>query len=132
MNLDEAKNGYLAKSIEILNATESLSKDKYGIFEIFTNKKLNDAKEQLSIYYSWLREFDATYSGEFMLHGTIPDITMLNGNLSIVERSRSMFVSSLNSYEKALANIESSTNFKLTTSIALIALLVAVLGLVIT
>ncbi|HCH3861609.1 TPA: hypothetical protein NKV27_002903, partial [Vibrio parahaemolyticus] len=79
MNLDEAKNGYLAKSIEILNATESLSKDKYRIFEIFTNKKLNDAKEQLSIYYSWLREFDATYSGDFMLHGTIPDITMLNG-----------------------------------------------------
>lgn len=132
MKLDEAKNGYLSRSLDILNATESLSKDKYGIFENFTNNKLNDAKKQLSLYYSWLREFDAAYSGEFMFHGTIPDITMLNGNLSIVERSRSMFVSSLNSYEKALANIESSTNFKLTTSIALLALLVAVLGVAIT
>ncbi|HAS8371842.1 TPA: hypothetical protein I7742_22650, partial [Vibrio vulnificus] len=116
--------------VEILNATEALSKDKYGLVEIFTNKKLIEAKAQLSIFYSWLREFDAAYSGDFMLHGTIHELTMLNGNLSIVERARNMFVSSLDSYEKAIANIESSTNFKLTTSIALLALLVAVLGLV--
>ncbi len=132
MNLDEAKKGYLEKSLDILNATESLSKDSYGILEIFTNTKLNDAKAQLSTYYSWLKEFDEAYSGDFMLHGHISDITRLNGNLSIVERARNMFVSSLDSYEKALANIESATNFKLTTSIALLALFVAALGLVIT
>ncbi|AIL70748.1 hypothetical protein VV93_v1c16600 [Vibrio vulnificus] len=132
MNIDEATKGYLAKSVYILNATEALSKDKYGLVEIFTNKKLIEAKAQLPIFYSWLREFDAAYSGDFMLHGTIHELTMLNGNLSIVERARNMFVSSLDSYEKAIANIESSTNFKLTTSIALLALLVAVLGLVIT
>ena len=128
MNLDEVHNSYLEKSKLINNATENLSSDSYGLIEIFRKKKLKDGKEKLKLYYSWLQEYDDVYAGELVLFDTNTQVYL--ANLSIVERARNVFTSSLRGYEKALSNIEASTNFHLTTTIALASFAIAVLGIV--
>ncbi|EHR7861147.1 TPA: hypothetical protein NJ344_004635 [Vibrio parahaemolyticus] len=123
-----AKNLYITKSKDILDATEMLSKQSYGFKEVFTNDKLKKAKEKLPEYYNWLRKYDEAYTSLLSMEGALPDLNMRNAKVSIMERARNVYVLSLQGYEKELANIEASTNFKLSTGIALIAVLVSLVG----
>ncbi|TOM78871.1 hypothetical protein [Vibrio parahaemolyticus] len=123
-----AKNLYITKSKDILDATEMLSKQSYGFKEVFTNDKLKKAKEKLPDYYNWLRKYDEAYTSLLSMEGALPDLNMRNAKVSIMERARNVYVLSLQGYEKELANIEASTNFKLSTGIALIAVLVSLVG----
>ena len=124
-----AKDLYVTRSNQILEATEVLSKQNYGLTEIFTNKQLKQAKANLPQYYEWLKECDEVYTSLLSMNGAIPDLNMKNAKLSIMERARNIYVLSLQGYEKELANIQASTNFKLSTGIAMIAVLVSVIGI---
>ncbi|HAS6327681.1 hypothetical protein ABRZ80_22625 [Vibrio vulnificus] len=128
IDVTTAKNLYITKSKDILDATEILSKQSYGFKEIFSNEQLKKAKAKLPEYYSWLREYDDAYTSLLSMEGALPDLNMRNAKVSIMERARNVYVLSLQGYEKELANIESSTNFKLSTGIALIAVLVSLVG----
>ncbi|MEZ9233830.1 hypothetical protein AB4259_22520 [Vibrio amylolyticus] len=128
IDVTTAKNLYITKSKDILDATEMLSKQSYGFKEIFSNEQLKKAKVKLPEYYSWLREYDDAYTSLLNMEGALPDLNMRNAKVSIMERARNVYVLSLQGYEKELANIESSTNFKLSTGIALIAVLVSLVG----
>ncbi|MUI53152.1 hypothetical protein [Aliivibrio fischeri] len=123
-----AKNLYITRSNEILDATELLSKQSYGLKEVFTNDHLKKAKAKLPEFYRWLKEYDEAYTSLLSMDGAIPDLNMRNAKVSIMERARNIYVLSLQGYEKELANIEASTNFKLSTGIALFAVLVSVVG----
>ena len=133
MTLDAttAKNLYITRSKDILDATETLSKQSYGLKEIFTNAQLKKAKARLPEYYNWLKECDDSYTSLLNMDGAIPDLNMRNARVSIMERARNVYVLTLQGYERELANIEASTNFKLSTGIALIAVLVSVVGMAI-
>ncbi|OCH41420.1 hypothetical protein [Aliivibrio fischeri] len=124
-----AKNLYITRSKDILKATEILSKQTYGIREVFTSKQLKKAKSELSKYYEWLKVYDEAYIDLLKLDGALPDLNMRVAKVSIMECARNIFISSLQGYEKELSNIEASTNFKLTTGIALFAVLVSVFSL---
>ena len=128
MNLEEVKKNYLDKSQEIYKSTKELAKDSYGMREILTNKKQRKAKEKLEIYYSWLNDIDSEYSKQFEIMGSVAEMQMRNGHLSVAERARNIFISSLSGYENAIANIEASTNFKITTILAMFAILVSIFG----
>ncbi len=131
MTLEEAKNSYIESSRTIFDATERLSSESYGIAEIFSKTKLKQGKAKLKGYYAWLKEYDEAYTENLTLGGTIGDLNMKNAKLSVVERSRSVFLSSLNGYEKELSNIEASTNFKLSTGIAIVAIVISMFGVAI-
>ncbi|HHX8306438.1 TPA: hypothetical protein ACVOZG_004589 [Vibrio diabolicus] len=128
IDVTTAKNFYITRSTEILDATEALSKQSYGLTEVFTNDQLKKAKAKLPEYYRWLKEFDEAYTSLLNMDGAISDLNMRNAKVSIMERAINVYVSSLQGYEKELANIEASTNFKLSTGIALLAVLVSVVG----
>ena len=131
VDVTTAKNLYITRSTQILDATEELSKQSYGLKEVFTNNQIKKAKAKLPEYYSWLKEYDEAYTSLLNMDGAISDLNMRNAKVSIMERARNVYVSSLQGYEKELANIEASTNFKLSTGIALIAVLVSVVGVAI-
>lgn len=128
MDLLEAKNSYIERSRQIFDTTEKLSKESYGLTEIFTKKKLKIAKGKLSNYYNWLKEYDAAYSENLILEGALYDLNIRNAKLKVLESSRLLFLSSLNGYEKELSNIEGSTNFKLSTGIAVAATIISIIG----
>ncbi|MGX5915104.1 hypothetical protein ACR0ST_10265 [Aliidiomarina sp. Khilg15.8] len=131
LTLEEAKNSYIKRSREIFDETERLSSESYGIAEIFTKSKLMQGKAKLKDYYACLKECDEAYAQFFTLGGAIGDLNMKNAKLAVVERSRSVFLSSLNGYERELSNIEASTNFKLSTGIAIVAVVISMFGLAI-
>lgn len=128
LELSVAKNFYISRSNQIIEATKVLSKDSYGIKDIFIKSKLLKAKQELEKYYGWLNEYDEAYTENLILGGAIPDLNMRNAKLSVVEKARGLFVSSLSSYEKELSNIEASINFKISTTIAFLAFLISVIG----
>lgn len=132
MTLEDIKNSYIERSQEIFDATEKLSTDSYGFIEVFTQKKLKLGKADLKDYYIWLKEYDEAYTKNLTLNGTIGDLNMKNAKLNIIERSRAVFLSSLNGYERELSNIEASTNFKLSTGIAITAIVISIAGIAIT
>lgn len=129
-NLDELRIMYAEKSQMILEATREVATDSYGFLQIFTKTKLSRAKLKLNEYYDWLTKYDEVYSKNLITVGTRADVTVKDLSLKMVDRSRELFISSLRGYENELSNVESSLNFQLTTSIALLAILFSVIGLV--
>jgi len=125
MDLNTAKNLYITRSRQIINANESMAKDSYGFMEMITKSKLKRHKEKLGDFYAWLRECDEAYSKNISVSGSINDLLMKQAKLGIAEKARGVFISSLNSYEKELSNIEGNINFKLTTSMAVLAIVVS-------
>ena len=130
MELDTAKNYYITRSKQIIDATESMAKDSYGIIEQFKRNKVTKYKEKLTEYYNWLREYDAVYSAHLSISGTINELQIKQSQAIIVEQARNLFISSLRNYENEISNIENSLNFRLTTGIAIIAMVISVLGLI--
>jgi hypothetical protein len=131
MNLGTAKNYYITRSRMIFSATEALSQDHYGMFEVFSSRKLKKAKYRLGEYYVWLEESDAVYTDHLDMSGAISDLNIRNAQLGVVERARDVFLSSLNGYEKELSNIQACTNFKISTCLALFAVVIAIAGVAI-
>lgn len=126
MDLETAKNYYITRSRQIIDANESMARDSYGLLEMIAKTKLNRHKDRLGEFYGWLREYDEAYSENISISGSINEVLMKQGKLGIAEKAREIFISSLNSYEKELSNIEGNINFKLTTSIAVLAIIVSV------
>lgn len=124
MNLGKVVEAYLEKSKIIFKETEKLSLESDKFNGTQRNKKLKEAKRNLTTYYSWLQELDKEYTGDLLIPGTPNNMFIF----SVVERARNVFMSSLNGYEKSLANIEANINFRKTTFIAIIALIVSMVG----
>lgn len=127
MDLEITKNVYIAKSQEIICANEAMARDSYGFREMITKSKLKNYKDKLGAFYGWLREYDEAYAGSISTSGTINDVLMKQAQLGIVEKARGIFILSLNSYEKELANIEGNLNFKLTTYMAVLAIFISII-----
>lgn len=126
MQLLTAKNYYITRSRQIIDDTEKLSIDSYGFREIFTRTKLRKHKSRLAQYYDWLREYDEAYSKELSIDVKYEDLKIIQARAEVVRQARELFVSSLSHFESELSNIESSHNFRLTTSIAILALVVSI------
>ena len=130
MNLETAKDYYIIGSREIIDANELMAKDSYGVADMITRKKINGYKSKLGNYYDWLREYDEAYSESLSINGTVNDLQMKQTKAAIAGQARSLFVASLRGYESEIRNVEASLNFRLTTSIAIIAIVTSVIGFV--
>ena len=121
-----AKDLYISYSRNIIDANEEMAKDRYGISEMFTRSKLSKYKNKLGEYYTWLRECDDVYSASLAPSTNVNDARLQQSTLDVVEKARAMFIFSLNSYEKELSNVEGNMNFRLTTSIAILAIIISI------
>jgi len=130
INLDGTKAYYISKSNQIIEANEKMALDNYGFIEMFTQSKLKGYKNRLREFYEWLRESDEAYAQNMRIPISINEILMVNGQLGIVQNARDLFVSSLNSYEKEVSNIEGNINFRLTTFIAILAIIISVVAII--
>lgn len=128
--LDEVKDSYIAGSQKIVDASEELANDSFGFIEIFSKKKLKIHQGKVSKFYGWLREYDAKFSGRLSTQGGISTMQMRQAQVAIVSEARSLFVSSLSAFERELSDKEQTVNFRLSTTIALVAIVVSVVGIV--
>ena len=124
--MEKLKNNYIKKGQDILSRNESLATESFGFFESFTRTKLKRFKGNIAEYYTNLGALDSYYTSLFKTSGAINDLNMLNAQLQVISKAREMYTSALSAYEKELANIEGSLNFRLTTIIAIVAIIVSV------
>lgn len=95
MNFETAKNYYITRSRQVINANEALAKESFGLFEIITRTKLKAYKSKLSSYYDWLREYDDTYGESLSVQGTINELQMRQAKVAIAANARNFLVSSI-------------------------------------
>ena len=128
MTPDELKSCYARSGAKILDSTKGLATDSYGMWEVLTRAKIGYAKKQLIDYYTTLGELDDAYSECLQMTGSLNDLMMKNAKLAIVERSRVIYIDSLDSFQRELSNVETTLNFKISTTMALVALILSSVG----
>ncbi len=60
--------------------------------------------------------------------GTVAYAQLDSARISMVTEARAIYVSNLSNYEKEISNVANNINFKITTTIAVVALIVSMLG----
>jgi hypothetical protein len=124
---------YLNGANEVKSSTENLSLCKRKFFHIFTKKPISNSPSDIRKFYSLLKDADSKYSVLIKVppnklqpaYGVDGDIKLLSYRLDIVSNARDVFVSSLSGYEKEVSNIENVLNFRLTTTIAVFAIILS-------
>lgn len=129
MTPDEIKSCYARSSTKILDSTKTLATDSYGMLEVFTGAKIGNAKKQLIDYYTTLGKLDDAYSECLQMTGSLNDLMMKNAKLATIERSRVIFMHSLDCFQRELSNVETSLNFKISTTMALVAIIFSIVGI---
>ena len=125
--MESIKNQYIQSAKKIIDANEKMACDSFKFIEMFRRKNLRKYKGNLSDYYNWLREYDDEYSQFITTDGTINDLNFKLAKINIASKAREIFIVSLGNYEKELSNIEGNLNFLLSTSIALVAIVISIL-----
>ncbi|MDZ4261981.1 MAG: hypothetical protein U1B30_06585 [Pseudomonadota bacterium] len=129
MDLNTAKNFYFTRSDMLNRKHEELATTSFGFTEIFTRKNVTKYRSVLKQYYTWLYEYDEVLSKNMSLNDDNNELQPRTARANMVIISRSVYISSIESYEKELSNIESNLNFRLTTAIAVLALVFSAVGI---
>jgi len=129
MDLNTTKNYYFTRSEMLNKKHEELVTTTFSIRDIFDRKRISEYRGLIRQYYMWLHEYDTVLSENLSLSGENYELQPRAVKAEMTLIARSVYVSSIESYEKELSNIESSMNFRLTTIIALFALVLSVMSI---
>jgi len=127
--MDNLIEGYTSISNDAVALNKTIDETEFSFVSIFCRKELKSLKQQIPALLSRLQELDKEYSAKFKTSRAINDLNMLNAQLAIVDKARNMAMSSLSNAEKAYKGTESSLNFRLTTVIAITAIVISIVGL---
>lgn len=127
--MDEVIEGYVSISNDAVSLNKEIDEAEFGFNNIFCRGELKSFKAQIPPLLARLQENDANYSGKFKSTGAINDLNMLNAQLAVVDKARNMAMSSLANTESCYKDTESSLNFRLTTVIAITAIVISIAGL---
>lgn len=125
---------YFSKSQEIKNASESLTSEERTLVDMFCKQSVKGAQSKIPEYYACLNDLDEIYSKHFSIKQTLPpaagptETEMLAAKLSVVSKSREVFVQSLSNFERSITEVEGALNFRLTTTLAIFAIAVSLLA----
>jgi len=126
--MDELVNNYVKLCDKVTNQNLSLATNSFGLYVVFTRRKMTIYRDKLPGYYEEMKSLDVIYSNKFQITGALNDLNYLSSQLAIVSRAREMAISALSNYEKELSNIESALNFRLTTTIAVTAIVISIIS----
>ena len=125
---------YITKSQEIKTASERLTSKERTLVDIFSKQSIKEAQSRIPEFYNWLDEGDEIYSNHFLIkRSSFPpaagptETEMLAADLTVVSKSREIFVQSLSNFERGITEVEGTLNFRLTTMLAILAIAVSFL-----
>ena len=119
-------NNYNKVSEEAFSRNQQLATEKTGLINLIISKNIKEYKHAISAQYDKLKLLDNDYYNYFTTQGTINDLKLLNNQLDMVARSRDIAITSLVNFEKSIVAHDNNLNFKLTTIIAITALLFSI------
>jgi len=132
-DLNEIAAFYFEKANDLKKASEALVSSKRGIKDTICKNIVNASQANLETYYQWLNQADKSLSQYVVIKKSGfapadgPSATeVLAAELTIVSKAREVYVHSLSSYERQITDIENTLNFRLTTTLAVIAICVAI------
>lgn len=116
--------------------SRSLATSKRRLLSMFSKRVITDAQSKLSGFYTSLENADELYTGKLKLIKTVSGaydgkdgVDRLASQCIVVSNARQLFINSLSSFESNIANIENVLNFRLNTTLALVAIVVSVIGI---
>ncbi len=123
---------YITKSQEIKSASERLTSKERTLVDMFSKQSVKKAQSRIPEFYAWLYEGDESYSKHFLIkRASFPpaagptETERLAAELSVVSKSREIFVQSLSNFERGITEVEGALNFRLTTMLAILAIAVS-------
>lgn len=128
MELSTAKNFYFTRADMLNKKHEELATTAFGFKDVFRRTRVVQFRAALKQYYEWLHEYDSALSENISLEGENYELQSRAARAQMTSIARSVYVSSIESYEKELSNVETALNFRLTTAIAVVALVVSLAG----
>ena len=137
-NQNELIDFYLEKSDLIKKETEYISSYKRTIVDMFSKKPVNSSRNKVHEFYSWLKFADSEFSRYMVINkSNNPGVGVSMGSskeeaqaaqVSIISSARNLFVMSLSAFEAEITNLDNSLNFQITTSIAMLAIIISITG----
>ncbi|PSV49802.1 hypothetical protein [Photobacterium indicum] len=133
--LNELVSFYFDKAREIKSATERLTSTERTFKDIFTKQQVKQTQEKITTYYKWLNEADDKYLKHLVIKRVTyspaagpTEMERQAAEITVVSKAREMFIQSLSSFEKDITEVESTLNFRLTTTLAVLAIIISALG----
>lgn len=114
---------------QLVAILKELSQFKPRFYHAFAKGKLGKYTTKLVEYREQLNEVDQRIRPHTKVPGDYNSIQMMSGKLSVTFSIRNVVLTTLDEVQKMLNSHESQAGFKLSTNIALIAVVVSVLGL---
>ena len=114
---------------QLVAILKELSQFKPRFYHAFAKGKLGEYTAKLVEYREQLNEVDQRLRPHTRVPGDYNSIQMVSGKLSVTFSIRNVVLTTLDEAQKMLNSHEAQAGFKLSTNIALIAVVVSVLGL---
>lgn len=128
--MEELKKSYIESASSVLSDNEDLASASITFKEMFTKSVVSSNKEKLRKHFEILSDLDKKYVKNLTTNGTINDLLIRNAKIQILAESRNMLVSAIKNYESSLTEYEGQVKFRLNITIALIAIIVSIIGVI--
>lgn len=126
--MNELNEELMGLNEEIVAILKELSQFKPSFYHAFAKGRLGDYTAALVELREQLSEVDQRLRPHTRIPGDYNSIQMVSGKLSVTFSIRNVVLTTLDEAQKMLNSHESQAGFKLSTNIALLAIVVSVLG----
>ncbi|RJG09742.1 hypothetical protein D3879_16880 [Pseudomonas cavernicola] len=125
--MEDLIKNYTASASIVLQDNEALAAASSGLREIFSRSVINEHKEKVRNHFQILLKLDEQYTKHLSPQGTINELSMKSAQIQILSQARSMFVGAIKNYESSLTELEGQFQFKVSTTLAIVAILISIL-----
>lgn len=114
---------------QVVAILKELSQFKPSFYHVFAKGKLGEYTIKLIELREQLSEVDQRIRPHTRVPGDYNSVQMVSGKLSVTFSIRNVVLTTLDEAQKMLNSHEAQASFKLSTNIALVAIVVSVLGM---
>ena len=127
--MDELAKKMMSLNGNIVETLSELSAFKPKFFHALFRGEITKYSETLSKYRTQLVELESALQSQTRVPSNYNEVQIVSGQMSIVFSVRNMTLTSLDEAQKMLSSHESISGFKLSTFLALFAILVSLLSI---
>ena len=126
--MNEFNDELMGLNEQIVAVLKELSQFKPRFYHVFAKGKLGEYTTMLVEFREQLNDVDQRIRPHTRMPGDYNSIQMVSGKLSVTFSIRNVVLTTLDETQKMLNSHEAQAGFKLSTNIALFAIVVSVLG----
>ncbi|RBO81862.1 hypothetical protein [Marinomonas aquiplantarum] len=129
--MNEFNDELMGLNEQVMAILKELSQFKPRFYHAFVKGKLGEFAISLVGFREQLNDIDQRIRPHTRIPGDYNSIQMVSGKLSVTFSIRNVVLTTLDEAQKMLSSHEAQAGFKLSTNIALLAIIISVLGVAI-